>query len=238
MESKTFRTNLNCGKCRAKVTPLLAAEPWIRRWDLNTEDSRKPLTVEAETVQVATLRQAVEKAGFQLFEEISLGPQPTSASWKTYFPLLLIFVYLVIGTLLMGYQRNEWHAEALMAHFMGGFFIVFSFFKFLNLRGFAEAYRTYDLVAKAIPAYGFIYPFVELALGLAYIMDFQPILTNAATLVVMGASTLGVAQALKRKSQIQCACLGTVFKLPMTKVTLFEDLLMVAMSAAMLGMLV
>jgi hypothetical protein len=32
----------------------------------------------------------------------------------------------------------------------------------------------------------------------------------------------------------ECACLGTVFKLPMTYVTVVEDLLMVAMAAVML----
>ena len=38
-----------------------------------------------------------------------------------------------------------------MGHFMGGFFLVFSFFKLLNLSGFADAYRTYDVLAKVWP---------------------------------------------------------------------------------------
>jgi len=123
-----------------------------------------------------------------------------------------------------------------MSHFMGGFFLVFSFFKLMNLRGFAEGYRTYDVVAQAFPAYGFVYPFIELALAIAFITGFEPILTNVATLIVMAVSMIGVIRSMLRKSPIQCACLGTVIKLPLGKVTLLEDGLMVLMSAAMLVM--
>ena len=117
---------------------------------------------------------------------------------------------------------------------MAGFFLVFSFFKVMNLKGFAEGYRSYDVVAKAIPAYGFIYPFIELGLGIAFLTQWQPLATNIATLIVMGVSAIGVVQSLLRKSTFQCACLGTVIKLPLSKVTLFEDLLMVLMSIIMI----
>ena len=62
----------------------------------------------------------------------------------------------------------------------------------------------------------------------------QPFAVNIATLVVMGVSTLGVVRSLVKKQKIRCACLGTVFNLPMSVVTLVEDLLMVGMSTAML----
>jgi len=78
------------------------------------------------------------------------------------------------------------------------------------------------------------YPFVELALDVAYVINFQPVLTNVVTIVVMGVSSIGVLKALPAKRAIRCACLGTVLKLPMTKVTLAEDLGMAARSAAML----
>jgi hypothetical protein len=50
----------------------------------------------------------------------------------------------------------------------------------------------------------------------------------------MGVSTIGVMQSIIAKKVIQCACVGTIFKLPLGKVTLFEDLLMVVMSGIML----
>ena len=123
---------------------------------------------------------------------------------------------------------------AFMAHFMAGFFLVFSFFKLLDLSGFAKSYAGYDLLAMRMPAYGYVYPFIELGLGIAYLVAPHEALTSMATIVVMGLSAIGVLRAVLNKQRIQCACLGTVFNLPMSTVTIVEDLLMVAMAVAML----
>jgi len=50
----------------------------------------------------------------------------------------------------------------------------------------------------------------------------------------MGFSSLGVIQSVLDKKKIRCACLGAFFKLPMSTVTIIEDLLMVAMAVFML----
>jgi hypothetical protein len=100
----------------------------------------------------------------------------------------------------------------------------------LDLRGFASAYRSYDLIAKALPAYGFVYPFIELALGLSYVVDVWPIETNTVTAVVMAISLVGVVKAVLSRQAIRCACLGTVFNLPMSTVTIIEDGLMLGMA--------
>lgn len=155
--------------------------------------------------------------------------------WNTYFPLVLIFLYLLGGTLLIEIKLGNFDGMRMMNHFMGAFFVTFSFFKFLNLSGFVDAYRSYDLLAKAIPLYGWIYPWIELGLGIAYFVGYWQSAIYATTLIVMLISSIGVIQSLLRKKQIQCACLGTVFKLPMTKITLFEDLSMAAM--ALIGLI-
>ena len=121
-----------------------------------------------------------------------------------------------------------------MRHFMAGFFLVFSFFKMLNLKGFAESYVMYDVVAKRLPAWAYIYAFTELALGIAFLINFNPLVTNSLTFIVMSISIIGVLQSVLNKKKIQCACLGAVFNLPMSTVTIIEDALMIAMSAWML----
>ena len=118
-----------------------------------------------------------------------------------------------------------------MQHFMAGFFLVFSFFKLLNLKGFAESYAMYDVIAKRWTGWGYVYAFIELGLGLAYLADIFPLTVNAITFVVMSISLLGVLQSVLNKRKIQCACLGAVFDLPMSTVTIIEDALMIAMSA-------
>ena len=96
------------------------------------------------------------------------------------------------------------------------------------------AYQTYDVLARPVRAYGYAYPFIELGLGIAYLARLVPVVTSVVTLVVMLVSVVGVTQALLQRRRIQCACLGTVFNLPMTKVTFVEDALMAGMALAML----
>ena len=124
-----------------------------------------------------------------------------------------------------------------MRFFMAGFFLVFSFFKLLDINAFADAYSRYDLLAMRWRGWGLIYPFVELGLGMAYLANVNPQATHLVTILVMGFSAVGVIQAVANKTQIQCACLGTVFKLPMSTVTIVEDVGMVLMAAAMLALL-
>ena len=97
-----------------------------------------------------------------------------------------------------------------------------------------EIYSTYDVIARRWPRYGYAYPFIELALGLAYLVEYRPVLTNLATVVVLGIGSVGVLRSLAQRKKIRCACLGSVFNLPMTYVTAVEDLLMVGMALVML----
>jgi hypothetical protein len=131
-------------------------------------------------------------------------------------------------------MKGEFAWMRWMNHFMAGFFLVFSFFKLLNLKGFAESYSMYDIVAKRWNAWGYMYAFTELALGAAFLTGFNPFLTNIVTLTVMTISIIGVLQSVLNKRKIKCACLGDVFNLPMSTITIIEDALMIGMSAIML----
>jgi len=241
MTTRKYKTDINCDSCVAAVTPYLNAERSIRQWSVNTADLNKVLTIEGDGVHSATIRRLVAGAGFQVLDEFQTAvPSATNdvdrkkSLLETYYQLLLVFAYLVGGVALLEFASGSFELMRAMAHFMGGFFLVFSFFKLLDLRAFADAYRTYDVLARKMPAYGFVYPFIELLLGAAFLAGFSPTLTNSITLGVMLLSTLGVAQTLLQKRRIRCACLGAVFNMPVSYVRLFEDVLMVLMAAVML----
>ncbi len=158
-----------------------------------------------------------------------------TANWfVTYKPLLLVFSYILLVCFSVEIVHGSFVLHRFMPNFMAGFFLVFSFFKMLDLKGFANSYSMYDLLAKRVPAYGYIYPFIELGLGTAYLLAYRPVLTSVVTLVVMAFSSIGVILAVMNKQKIKCACLGTGFNLPMTTVTIIEDLLMAAMALWML----
>jgi copper chaperone CopZ len=236
---RRYRTNLNCGNCVAAVKPHLDSDPAIEHWSVDTNDPSKILTVQGENLADQKIKQHVADAGFQVLGEIIPESTPIellpSSFWQTYKPLLLVLGYLIGIVGLIELRHESFVGMRAMANFMGGFFLAFSFFKLLNLRGFVGAFQSYDIVARPIRSYGYAYPFVELGLGASYVLGFAPVATNVVTLVVMLLGLVGVTQALLQKRTIQCACLGTVFNLPMSKVTFLEDSIMAAMAAAMLG---
>ena len=119
---------------------------------------------------------------------------------------------------------------------MIGFFLVFSGFKLIDLKGFAEGYSTYDLLAKRWFGYGYIYPFIELFFGLSMILLPESTLLLLTEIGVMTFSGVGVALKLARKERFQCACLGTFLKVPLTKITVIEDFGMVLLAGILLSL--
>jgi hypothetical protein len=156
--------------------------------------------------------------------------------WSTYKPILLVFVFIIGVTALAEVNIGSFIWDRWMRHFMAAFFLVFAFFKLLDLRGFAMNYLSYDIIAKRWFAWGYVYAFIELTLGILFFLNAAPLATNIATVLVIGVSSIGVVQSLLAKRRIRCACLGAVFNLPMSTITLVEDALMVVMSGAMIIM--
>jgi cation transport ATPase len=156
-------------------------------------------------------------------------------SLARYRPLAIIFAFIVLASLITPLREGQFHVHAWMHDFMGVFFLVFAFFKLLDIRGFANAFAAYDPIAKRWPGYGLMYPFIELALGVAFLLYWQMVAASLLTIVVLGITTVGVVQVLRDKQTIQCACVGTGFNLPMSTVTIIENTLMIAMSLWMIG---
>jgi len=154
-----------------------------------------------------------------------------------YIPLLVIIALTLLAACAKQYAYlggTGWDWMRWMHDFMGFFLIVFSMFKFFNLEGFADGFQMYDLLAKPLRAYAYVYPFIELALGLGYLSHWRPNVVYTATIVVMLFGSLGVLNALRKGLDLDCACMGTVLKVPLSTVALLEDLGMAIMAAAML----
>lgn len=167
----------------------------------------------------------------------SHGGETQETFFATYKPLFVILGLILLPVIVLAWKdvlAGTFAWRETMQNFMAGFFLVFSGLKLLDVPGFAEGYSTYDLLARRWKGYGYAYPFLELALGLAYLTRFDPAVTNWCALALMAFSGIGVVQSLLQKRKFQCACLGTFIKVPLTKVTLIEDFGMALMAAVML----
>ena len=245
-------SGMRCGSCSTKVHGALSSLESIQTVEVDHQRNLAIISAAVELNEHDVQLVLSQVGGFALNEmKLDVDPpasiggvplttgesdsSPEEPSSQSLFPLFLIVGYILTVTLLVAWSSSEWSVSTMMRHFMAGFFLVFSFFKFLDAPGFASAFKMYDPLAKAIPGWSWIYPYVELLLGVAYMMSWQPLVTNVITLVLMSVGGVGVLQSLLQKRTIRCACLGTALNLPMTKVTLVENGTMAAMAAFMLA---
>jgi len=235
-------TGMTCEGCKAKVQYLLSPVDGVKKVDIDLAKGQAEITMDKHVATPALQTALKEYPKYQLTEATHSHNAPASGtadietrSWiATYKPILIIFAYISAITLISATSSQGFNTMLAMRVFMSGFFLVFSFFKMLDLNGFADSYSMYDVVARRFKVWGYAYAFIELALGISFALNFQPVLTNAVTFIVMTISIIGVLQSVLNKKKIQCACLGAVFNLPMSTVTIIEDGLMIIMSAVML----
>lgn len=233
-------SGMTCSGCQAKVEGLLKQVPGVTKVDISLAEGMAEITMHHHISTSALKAALAEYPKYQLEEAQSPQhfsmdtPADEQKSWlQTYKPILLIFAYIVAVSTIVA-VNGTFHLTIFMRVFMAAFFLVFSFFKLLDIRGFADSYAMYDIVARRWRGWAYLYVFIELGLGLAYALNFMPALTNLVTLVVMVISIIGVLKSVFNKQKIRCACLGAVFNLPMSTVTIIEDGLMIAMSAMVL----
>ncbi len=162
------------------------------------------------------------------------GASKPESNMQKFLPLILIFSAIVAFTLIASIMHGWFDLAFSMRMMMGSFFAIFGSFKVFNLNAFADAYGTYDILAKRSRAYAYIYPFLELLLAVLYLANIGGIYRDIFTFILMAVSTIGVAQKIRQKEEVPCACLGMVFKLPMTWVTLLEDVLMALEALSMI----
>ena len=226
-------TGMTCGSCEAKVKSALQTIANVTNVAVSKDLETATITMDKH-IALSDLQKVLDnKYQIAAINHNEVAEQ-TKSWFETYKPILLIFFYILLVTTLLQTQNTKFDFMQAMRHFMSGFFLIFSFFKLLNLKGFAESYVMYDVLAKQIPVWAYLYVFIELGLGVAFLINFNPIVTNTITVGVMSISIIGVLQSVLNKKKIQCACLGAVFNLPMSTVTIIEDALMIIMSGIML----
>lgn len=235
-QEKIQITGISCSSCIQKVGAVLIDNPAIESHVIHDDHTASINTI--QPIDINLLNNALGKIGNYTVESIT---SDTSSDLEhvldkgksSYWPLALIFVLLLTTTLAIEFGTGMFLMETWMPNFMAGFFLTFSFFKLLNIKDFASNFKQYDLPSKWVPGYAIIYPFIELALGFAYLLYSDSSITHFAAGIIMFVGLLGVVPAVLSKKKIKCACLGATFKLPMSSVTIVENTLMLLMAAYM-----
>ena len=227
-------SGMTCQACVSSVTEKLISLDEVQDLKIDLAEGDVVLevskTLTLEKLTVVLLPKYIPSLETRSGSTVTMEQSPTKL--KQLFPLFLIFVYLIAASIF--FQKNSFRITDFMIDFMGLFFVVFSFFKFLDYKGFPNAFARYDPLAKRSAFYAKIYPFIETLLGLMLLLRWQLNFAFITTIVILSITTFGVVYTLFDKNKINCACLGTALKLPMTEATLIENVIMLVMAVTML----
>tara|TARA_Y100001934_G_scaffold49037_1_gene59601 strand:- start:656 stop:1345 length:690 start_codon:yes stop_codon:yes gene_type:complete len=218
---------MHCEACVSKIEEALYNINGIEKVAVNLKNEMATIQGDATIDKIINI---IDDLGYTA--RLNNNSEIKESTVIKLFPLYLSFLYITAGSLII--NRSEFILGNFMYDFMGLFFIVFSFFKFLDYKNFPGIFKMYDPIAKVIPLYGWIYPFVESMLGLAFLIREQLYIALIISLFILVITTVGVITTLMRKESIQCACLGTALKLPMTTATIIENSIMLFMTVWML----
>jgi len=221
-------SGMTCAGCKETVTRALENIDQVKNVTVSLKNGSAIIEAKNEP-SIETLQQSLPEK-YQIQKNNSDTPISQSKSQfylRDLYPLFLILFYITIASIIISWNKS---ADNFMMDFMGLFFIVFSFFKFLDYKNFPNSFSMYDPLAKNIPIYGWIYPFIETMLGIMFLSRINIILSLVLTIGILGITTIGVIKVLYNKKTIQCACLGTAIKLPMTIATLIENGIMIVMA--------
>jgi hypothetical protein len=155
-------------------------------------------------------------------------------SLTDYWPLASLILVSAFAALAIVAGSGQTSMRGFMHAYMGVFLIFFALLKIFDLEGFKDGFAMYDLIAMRSSTWGYVYPFIELALGLAYLAFLWPDVIYVATIIVFVFGAVGVILALRKGLDIACPCMGNVLAVPLSTVTLTEDGIMAAMALSLL----
>ncbi len=151
----------------------------------------------------------------------------------SYWPIALLYIVAAIVSV----YSAQWHAYPdYMSHLMGWVLVFFGLIKVTDVVGFANRFAKYDPLAKRSIVYAQVYPFLEITLGILFILQLLILPATLITLFIYSASLYGALKSMTKKETLHCVCLGTYFKLPLSTVTIIEASFMILMCVWMLAM--
>ncbi len=144
--------------------------------------------------------------------------------------LLIVLIFSILYGISYLYTREFGVREDLMNNYMGFIYILFGVLKLYDLSKFVKIFSKYDIIAKNVLWYGYLYPFMEIILGLALLKRYHVSTTLKTTIILMVLSIASVLWSLINGEKLRCGCLGSFFHIPLSYVTLSENVLMLVMA--------
>ena len=225
-------SGMTCDGCANSIKEALELNNLISSVNISLENENINVSSD-KSFTVNELNSLIENLGnYKIYEENIFSKIIEYFSSKKTLLLALSLVLISSLSLHIGednFELNEW-----MVSYMGIFFLLFSFLKLIDVKGFSGSFKKYDLISKIIPSFAITYPFIELFLALTFLSGYFLITSYIMTLLFMTSQFFGVFISLQKKEVIKCACMGSSINIDISTLTLIENLVMILMSSYMI----
>lgn len=149
---------------------------------------------------------------------------------QSYTPVIAVFSTAFAIALALSAGHMGWQLTTLVMSFMGASLCLLALLKLMDIGSFVNGFKEYDLLTMKLPAYGYIYPFLELAAGLGMLSGLWP---WATAVIATFAGLIGGVSVFKAvyidKRDLNCACVGGNQSVPLGAVSFSENAIMLVM---------
>ena len=225
-------SGMTCDSCANSIKEALELNKYISYVNISLEDENINISSD-KSFTVNELNSLIDNLGnYKIYEEKFTSKIIEYFSSKK--TLLLALLLVLISSLSLQVSKDNFELNEWMISFMGIFFLIFSFLKLIDVKGFSGSFKKYDLISKIMPGYAVTYPFLELFLALAFLSSYFLITSYIMTLIFMTSQFFGVFISLQKKEVVKCACMGSSINIDISTLTLIENFVMISMSSYMI----
>lgn len=223
----------------------LKALDLLQRKGYEIED--KPLNNDAETqavkekFNVTTTPQILingERVGGYDDLQAYFGKKVAQKEGFSYTPVIAIFATTALASLSLTWGMSDTLLTIqTLIWFIALSMIVLAIQKLQDLESFTNQFLGYDLLARKVVRYAYVYPFAEAFVGIAMLagVAWLSIIAAVVAIVIGGINGVSVFKAVYiDKRELKCACVGGNSNVPLGFVSLTENIMMVAMGIYML----
>ena len=160
-----------------------------------------------------------------------LGLPTASSDGVSYRPIVAIFSMTLLMALALEWATNGLNSFVAVGEtFIALSMCVLAILKLRDLESFANQFLGYDLLARRLVRYAYVYPFAEAFAGVGMLAGILDPLVSATALFIGGAGAASVIKAVYiDRRELRCACVGGNSNVPLGFISLTENVMMLVM---------
>lgn len=166
------------------------------------------------------------------------GKEVSKSTEVSYTPVIAIFATTALASIALtwGFSSILFSIQTVI-WFIALSMIVLAIQKLQDLESFTNQFLGYDLLARKVVRYAYVYPFAEAFVGIAMLagVAWLSIIAAIVAIFIGGVNGISVFKAVYiDKRELKCACVGGNSNVPLGFVSLTENIMMVGMGIYML----